>query len=433
MIQRIRPSEYLTDIRTMTDGERKDYLKRVGEWLAGSGRRLMQMTDRPMALSQNVVQLSVRWTADECRMFRDGTLLLTALVKVCDTWLPAQLYARSANRATRKVFDELSRVSGFKIQVSGDGKPGTMNHSPLTKNIGGAAAPYNQEPKRAAGAKPAQTGGTSPKKQTAKEEPAAGTSKATQAVAASDKEKPIVVVRAGSDPKTAVAGQVSAPQPSAEKGGAAPAFKPSAGGAVPPRPDHISQYIHLLPEATQERAKDYGSLMRQMEEAHANLALVADDPKASDKVREMWAKKVSGLDKQIGSLRRELDHEWEKVVKTGRVVMDDLGMAHVLAAEIPQHTEQDGGGAGADATAAVAGGKKLSKEVKAQIKSLRSWLRDTRGPKEPGEKRDAYVARWTEKYREMVALGGPDTVTDAVRKAAEVYGIKLNTLNDEKK
>lgn len=393
MIQRIRPSEYLTDIRTMTEGERKDYLKRVGEWLAGSGRRLMQMTDRPMALSQNVVQLSVRWTADECRMFRDGTLLLTALVKVCDTWLPAQLYARSANRAVRRIAECLER---------------------------------------AAGAKPAQTGGTPPKIQTAKEEPAAGTSKTTQAVAASDKEKPIVVVRAGSDPENAVAGQVSAPQPSAVKGGAAPAFKPLAGGAVPPRPDHISQYIHLLPEKTQERAKDYGSLMRQMEEAHANLALVADDPKASDTVRKMWAGKVSGLDKQIGSLRRELDAEWEKVVKTGRVVMDDLGMAHVLAAEIPQHTEQDGGGADADAADAVAGGKELSKEVKAQIKSLRSWLRDTRGPKEPGEKRDAYVARWTEKYREMIALGGPETVTDAVKKAAELYGIDLTALNQDK-
>ena len=76
----------------------------------------------------------------------------------------------------------------------------------------------------------------------------------------------------------------------------------------------------------------------------------------------------------------------------------------------------------------MAGGKELSKEDKAKLKSLRSWLRDTRGPKEPGEKRDAYVARWTEKYCEMIALGGPDTVTDAVKKAADLYGIDLNTL-----
>ena len=408
MIQRIRPSEYLTDIRTMTDGERKDYLKRVGEWLAGSGRRLMQMTDRPMALSQNVVQLSVRWTADECRMFRDGTLLLTALVKTCDTWLPAQLYARSANRATRKVFDELSRVSGFKIQVSGKGDVKTQT-------------PPLAPPRDGRGAAALQPRG-------AKQNPAAK-QKLTAKQSQGTKQSP--------EDKRANHAAANQPQgtPLPSRGGAGVGsqpetlnLKPGTSGAAVPRPDHISQYIHLLPEETQERAKNYGSLMRQMEEAHANLALVADDPKASDKVREMWAKKVSGLDKQIGSLRRELDAEWEKVVKTGRVVMDDLGMAHVLAAEIPQHTEQDGGGADADAAAAVAGGKELSKEVKAQIKSLRSWLRDTRGPKEAGEKRDAYVARWTEKYREMVALGGPETVTEAVKKTAEVYGINLAKL-----
>ena len=412
MIQRIRPSEYLTDIRTMTDGERKDYLKRVGEWLAGSGRRLMQMTDRPMALSQNVVQLSVRWTADECRMFRDGTLLLTALVKTCDTWLPAQLYARSANRAVNKVCHELAEVSGFKFQVSGkaDAK---IQTPPLAPPLDGRGAATALQPRGAKQNPAAMQNPTAKQSQGAKQSPEA--KRANHATASQPQGTPLSS-RGG-------AGEESQPETLN--------LKPGTGGTAVPRPDHISQYIHLLPEATQERAKDYGSLMRQMEEAHANLALVADDPKASDTVRKMWAKKVSDLDKQIGSLRRELDAEWEKVVKTGRVVMDDLGMAHVLAGgeQVSSDKLQVPGADGNDLKHETLN---LKPEDKAKLKSLRSWLRDTRGPKEAGEKRDAYVARWTEKYREMIALGGPDTVTDAVRKAAELYGIDLTALNQDK-
>ena len=421
MIQRIRPSEYLTDIRTMTDGERKDYLKRVGEWLAGSGRRLMQMTDRPMALSQNVVQLSVRWTADECRMFRDGTLLLTALVKTCDTWLPAQLYARSANRAVRKICHELAEVSGFKFQVSGkaDAK---IQTPPLTPPLDGRGAATALQPRGAKQNPAAMQNPTAKQSQGAKQSPEA--KRANHAAANQPQGTPLPSrggAGAGSQPETlrSTSGRLL---PTGRKN-----LKPGTSGTAVPRPDHISQYIHLLPEATQERAKDYGSLMRQMEEAHANLALVADDPKASDTVRKMWAKKVSDLDKLIGSLRRELDAEWEKVVKTGRVVMDDLGMAHVLAGG--EHVSSDKFQVpGADGNDLKPETLDLKPEDKAKLKSLRSWLRDTRGPKEPGEKRDAYVARWMEKYREMVALGGPDTVTDAVRKAAELYGIDLTRI-----
>jgi hypothetical protein len=103
-----------------------------------------------------------------------------------------------------------------------------------------------------------------------------------------------------------------------------------AGGVSLVRPRHIDQYVHLLPEATQKRAAMYGELMREFDLSREKLRIVMEDPHASDMDREQWAKRVSKLDEQIGAIRKELDREWEKVAASGRVVVDELGMAHLV-------------------------------------------------------------------------------------------------------
>lgn len=155
MIRKIRREEYLKGYGAMSDGERKDYLKRVGEWLADGGRRLLEATERPMAKAQNIVLLSARWKEQEVAMFAEGARLLSALMDVADTWLPTQLYAKSAYRATRQIVGVLSEVSRFNVQGSSG-----SNLKPETKSNGGAAAPYNLGPNGAAGAAAGKQGGT---------------------------------------------------------------------------------------------------------------------------------------------------------------------------------------------------------------------------------------------------------------------------------
>lgn len=365
MIQRIRPTEYLTDIQGMTEGERKDYLRRVGEWMAEGGKRLLQMTDRPMAQAQNIVQLSTRWCKEDCEAFRHGTLLLTALMKVGDTWLPSQLYAKSANRAVRHIFECFS----------------TWNIEHGTLNI-----TDKREPKRAAGTKPAQTVVTHSK----------------------DKDIRIVVDRKGSGTGPAVS-QMPLLQPPTGKGMAAPAVKPSTSAV--PRPNHIDQYVHLLPKKTQERAMQYGPLMRDLGVARENMRLLMDAPNASDKAREQWAKVATKIDAQVKNIRLELDREWENLVKQGRVVVDDLGMAHVLDGE-PSEVPGD--------KAADKLKPETTQDAKRKAALLRKFLIDRRNAKTEEQRQ-----KWLARYREMIALAGGDAVTDKVREAAGYYEIDL--------
>ena len=377
MIQRIRPTEYLTDIQVMTEGERKEYLKRVGEWLAGGGKRLLQMTDRPMAQAQNIVQLSARWGKDDCEAFRHGTLLLTALMKVSDTWMPSQLYVKSANRAVRHIVECFSTCN--------------IEH---VKNSGGVAAHNSRYPKSTAGAKPAQNGDTHLK----------------------DKKVQIVVVNNDSTKRRPVASQVPSLQPSSKgKDNAAPAFNPST--AVVPRPNHIDQYVHLLPKKTQERAMQYGPLMRDLGAARENMRLLMDSPDASDKAREQWAKLATKIDAQVKSIRLELDREWENLVKKGRVVVDDLGMAHILDGEQSE-----------DAGDKAAGDQKpdANQEAKRKAALLRKFLIDRRNAKTEEQQQ-----KWIAKYREMIALAGEDAVTDKVRETAEHYEIDLTQIANQ--
>ena len=442
MIRKIRREEYLKGYGAMSDGERKDYLKRVGEWLADGGRRLLEATERPMAKAQNIVLLSARWKGQEVTMFAEGVRLLSALMDVADTWLPTQLYAKSAYRATRQIVGVLSEVSGDNPKVFVIEKNPALLKAPV----------ITEEQKQRIVEKYTKKAMA---KMAAKEEPAEGTSKATQAVAAA----------------------------------AIPAEKAQgtmASSVVPPRPKHIDQYVHLLPEKTQERAKQYGPLKREIEAARENMRLLMNDPHSSAADREKWAKLAARNDEKIAKINAELDREWEKVAATGRVVVDDLGMAHLLPDGEPsegsrfkvlcKQSEQVRAQGSSDNTdpapspAPTMGGEpsaeqepkrkpgrpkkqpEMSDEEKAKAASkreqngtgsdsaereqarpevkrreyLKKWLRDTRT--NPSDERRK---QWTKNCKELLALGGE--ITDSIRKAGEYYGVYITKITTNTK
>lgn len=370
MIRKIKREEYLKGYETMSDGERKGYLSRVGEWLADGGRRLMELTERPMAKSQNIVLLSARWKEAEMVAFTEGARLLSALVGVAETWLPTQLYAKSAYRAVRQMVGCLTGQTqtlprplpvkeGSDYTRGGDGRDGTA--------------------------------GRQAKKAQGTEEPSA---------------KPTGTVTTLQDVKPETLN-----------------LKPG----VPVRPRHIDQYVHLLPEATQKRAAGYRDLMRELDVSREKLRIVMEDAHASDKDREQWAKRVSKLDGQIGAIRRELDCEWEKVVASGRVVVDELGMAH-LVSPTPEPSPKE---RGVDTTAQAGDlfGAAVADDNQRRAALLRKWLIDTRYGNKDAEKRAKYQEKWREKYLEMVRLGGMEAVTEKVREAAKHYEIDIDVLS----
>lgn len=175
------------------------------------------------------------------------------------------------------------------------------------------------------------------------------------------------------------------------------------GKAAIARPKHIDQYIHLLPEATQERAGNYRNLMRELDEARENMRLLVNDENSKDSERERWAKHVSKLDTQVNSIRKELDREWEKLVESGKVSIDVFDNAYL------NETKEETNG-----------------DVKEKVNTLRAFLRFNRVLKE--DKKDEYVERWKEKYKELISIGGKEAVTDAVLAAAERYGINVNEI-----
>lgn len=150
MIKKILVRDYLKGYGDMTVEERKAFVGRVGEWLVSDGMRLLTLTDRPRARSQSLMTITTRWTAEDAKAVTDGIMLMSALVGVADTWLPTQIYMKSAYRAVRQVVCVLSEVKSEELREKNllpPSKATTHNTSGR-----GAAAPYNHEPKRAAGA-----------------------------------------------------------------------------------------------------------------------------------------------------------------------------------------------------------------------------------------------------------------------------------------
>lgn len=375
MIKKLLNSEYLPSIEQMTEEEKSAYKKRVGEWLRSNGTRLLELTDRPMAKAQNIMLLSARWSKDDSNTVHEGIRLMSALMDITDTWLPSVLWTKSGWRVVRQIVNTLSEV-----------------------------------------------GNDNKKAEKASDIPTVG----TQATKANSEKKKDIKVQA--EVQTKATTPAEKPQSTVVK---------KAG--IPVRPRHIDQYVHLLPQKTQERASQYGPLMREMDEARENLRLLMKDPEASASHRESWAKKVTKIDATLGAIRRELDTEWERLVEEGRVVVDDLGQAHIVEAksegikeesesnhesshvtpeseksEQKPMTEED------SATKEAESEEKQKQEQMRQAGLIRKWLIDTRNADTDEQKE-----KWIQKYREMVAIGGEKTVTKKVLEAAAFYGINL--------
>lgn len=387
MIKKLTTGEYLKDYRTMTAQEREAYRKMVGEWLRSSGERLLALTDRPMARAQNLMSMSARWTKEDCEAAHEGAVLLTALMAVTETWLPSQLWVKSAWRAVRQISSVLSEVKNEKPKVkNGAGAQGEVG--PNTQNTRSTRnTQSNQKAERAVAA-------LAPKGRLPKQEPQG----ALQAQG-----------RTQGNPATESTGTlpaaVSAPLPTG---------KPH-GTLIPARPKHIDQYVYLLPKGTQERAGAVRGLLRELDEAREKMRLLMEDAQAKPDARAAWARKATRIDATLKGIYRELDAEWEKLVKSGRITVDALGNANV--APSPQNGE-------AQDTVA-----ELTSEQKARRRELRKWLIDLRRGKE-GKAREKRIEQWKENWKEYLMLEPLEAALkdEKVVAAAAHFGISLAPL-----
>jgi len=416
MIRKILVRDYLKEYGEMTAEERKEFVGRVGEWLTSDGARLLAMTDRPLARSQSLMTITTRWSAEDCRAMAEGISLMSAMVAVAETWLPTQIYMRSAYRAVRQVVAILAEIP----QGTEQGEGGTAIATQKTKTTGqrGAAAHYNQEPKRAAGA-----GAGKPQAH-----PAAAVAKRNTKNTETTEKVGSGVAGVNGTERAVADGQPQNPDPSRNVASVnintGSGIQPSST-VVPARPKHIDQYVHLLPKATQERAAEYGELMRQLGEARDNMQLLMDDDHASAKSREQWAKQTTRIDKKIRALREELNREWEKVAESGRVVIDDLGMAHLVSDGKPSGTVADGEGGEQEPA-------ELTSEQKKRRRELRKWLIDLRRGKE-GKDRERRIEQWRVNWKEYLTLEPREKALEdeKILEAAKHFGIDLEMKNEE--
>ena len=342
----------------MTVAERQSYKDRVGQWLRSGGRLLTRRLDDPDTRLQNVVTVSVSWNDAECQAFEEGARLLSALVNSADTWLPDLLYVKAARRCAQLVISRLTEIVEAQAGV-------------------GAAVPEDSvlSVKRDAG----NTGGAGERNRTA-----AAVSKPTNTMAGTKSE-------VTTDGVTKVMTDGIA--------------------AVPPRPKHIDQYVHLLPVKTQERAAKVKDLLRELDYAREKARLLMGSPQAIRDDMAAWAKKATACDNAVRSIYKELDAEWEKLVKSGRVVVDIFGNARISEESRVKSEESS---------------KELTSEQKHRRRELRKWLIDTRRGAE-GKARQKRIEQWKENWKEYMTLETLDAALkdEKIVTAARHFGIDL--------
>jgi len=192
-----------------------------------------------------------------------------------------------------------------------------------------------------------------------------------------------------------------------------PGGRPQGGKAVPVRPKHIDQYVHLLPQKTQEKAATVSGLLRELDVARENARMLMESGAAADQTGA-WSRTAARLDERIRAIYDELDAEWERLVKTGAVTVDDFGNAHVVESEEAKSERFD--------TA-----QKLTSEQKARRRELRKWLTDTR--RGNGDTREEHLAKWSENFKEYLTLEPKDKALadQKIVAAMKHYGIELNS------
>ena len=406
MIHKLTGNEYLKRVGSMDAAEKQRLAKRIGEWLGKAAPMLLPKASEPLARMQSVMQLGGEWDEDTQTAFNDGARMLSAFMGVTDTWLPDMLYTKSAKRAILLMHDILQSNVGKLMEV-----PKSVELLQKSRKSGSPEVQSNEKADDRVGEKP-----VTPKRKKV-----------------APKRKDIATDGNLSSPNGKAATTETAPK-------TAPAKEPVKSTAVNnelktldpkafvPRPKHISQYIYLLPKDTQERASHYADLMQDLGTARTNMRLLMDDDKSTDTERARWAKMAVRLDERIAALRRELDDEWNKVVATGRVVVDVLGMAHLVdengkvsdpkpAVTLPASDKK--GTSRSHHKKKYDPGKGMTDEERAKrISYLQKWLRDPRPENTPDHKK-----QWELFAKELIALGG--NVTKSIVRAGEHYGAKV--------
>jgi hypothetical protein len=173
--------------------------------------------------------------------------------------------------------------------------------------------------------------------------------------------------------------------------------------------------------------------MRQLVEARDNMQLLMDDDHASAKSREQWAKQATKIDKKIRAIRDELDREWEKVAESGRVRIDDLGMAHFVSVS-QRSAAQNEDGTGVDGDGGEQKPVELTSEQKKRRRDLRKWLTDLRRGKE-GKDREKRIEQWRVNWQEYLTLEPKEKALEdeKILEAAKHFGIDIggNTAEHE--
>lgn len=389
MIRKLVTGEYLKDYRAMTAQEREAYRSRVGEWLRTAGERLLALTDRPMAKAQNLLMMSGRWTKEDCEAAHEGAVLLTALMAVTDTWLPSQLWVKSAWRSIRHIVETLRLTPDASLAERG-----------VVTDAGSMALRGNRR---------AQT-------------EAQITQAAARKAQGTTPGKPTDALRTQKGVREAQGKAQGAEV-------ATPSLQERAGEAlVPVRPKHIDQYVYLLPKATQERAGAVRGLLRELDEAREKMLLLMEDANAKPDARAAWAKRATKIDSTLKATYKELDAEWEKLVKSGRITVDALGNAYVTEdGQSNQNTPSNQSNQNNLSSQSVQSNPiELTSEQKARRRELRKWLIDLRRGKE-GKDREKRIKQWRVNWEKYLTLEPREKALEdeKILEAAKHFGIDL--------
>ena len=378
MVQKIQIGEYGKKYWNMTAAERQTYQDRVGQWLRSDGRMLLERADDFGSRLQNVMGVSVSWNDNECAAFEEGARLLSVLVGVSETWLPELLYAKSARRAIRQMVKCLKK-----------------------------GVPAEKEKREERGER--------------REEPTPALPKGEERGERREERKPTPAIQKGGGEKREERGKRRE-----ERGEMREDAQHTAERVLPlpVRPKHIDQYVHLLPKKTQERAGQVRELLRDLDVARENARKLMDAGEQGDKVAQ-WAKKATSLDDKVRSIYKELDAEWEKLVKSGRVTVDVFVNASVAPDGEPSGTvATDGAPSG---TVAKQEKPELTTEQKHRRRELRKWLIDTRRGAE-GKARERRIEQWKVNIREYLTLEPIEAALkdEKLVAAAGHFGISLS-------
>ncbi|MBR6141498.1 MAG: hypothetical protein IKQ37_07035 [Bacteroidaceae bacterium] len=357
MITKIGTNDYLKRFSSMTLTEKQEYLENVVEWNKNQPPTLLRHTADSVAQFQNIIQCGSTWNDNEQKAVSDGIKLLTAFAGSDGGWLPDAVYVKSAKRAIRWICSELHKVASMK-SVEGEQAKTSPSQPTKAESVTRDSGFVKHVEKKKVGR---------PKKEEMHNVPTD-------------------------------AGTTETPQ------------------REPVRPRHIDQYVHLLPKKTQERAAMVKDLLQQEEVARENARLLMNDPKSSADDRAKWASLATKCDKAVREIYKELDAEWDKLVKSGHIIVDDLGNVKVVKPEEPKDTEEE-----AETPAS-------SKGQAATRRALRKWLGDTR--RGNGNTREEHVKKWKETYKEYLKIEGSAAAKDSkIIAAAKHYGIKLSELS----